>query len=97
MSRRPTTVFDFAANMMRLTLEAQEVVALRMLKFASGGVGLESEFTRMFAEKARAVVDAQIEAGLSALSGQPHLAPARAVALYRRRVRANQRRLSRGG
>jgi hypothetical protein len=91
------SVLDLAANLMRLGLEAQEVVALRMLKFASGGADLESEFARMFSEKAGAAIDAQVEAGRSALSGQAHLAPARAVALYRRRVRANHRRLSRGG
>jgi hypothetical protein len=97
MSRRPPSVFDLAANMMRLGIEAQGVIALRMMKFAAGGAGVESEFSRMFAEKALAVVDAQIEASLSALTGQPHLVPARTVALYRRRVRANHRRLIREG
>ncbi len=97
MSHRPASFFDLAANMMRLTVEAQGVIALRMMKFAGGGAGLESEFNRMFAEKALAIVDAQVEASLSVFTGQLHLAPARTVALYRRRVRANHRRLSRGG
>lgn len=97
MSRRPHSVLDLAVNMMRLGIEAQGVIALRMMKFAAGGVGVESEFNRMFAEKALAVVDAQIEASLGALTGQSHLVPARTVALYRRRVRANHRRLIREG
>ncbi|HEY5072146.1 MAG TPA: hypothetical protein VII63_08950 [Caulobacteraceae bacterium] len=94
MSRRRRSFLDLGVDLMRLGMEAQGVVALRMMRFATGGVGLENELSLMFAEKARAAVDVQIEAGLTTLSGRPHLAPARAVALYRRRVRANQRRLS---
>jgi hypothetical protein len=97
MSRRAPSPFDLFADSMRLAVESQGVIALRMLKFAGGGAGAQDEFHRMFAEKALAVVEAQVEAGLSAITGQPQLAPARAVALYRRRVRANQRRLLRGG
>jgi hypothetical protein len=31
------------------------------------------------------------------IAGEGHLAPARALALYRRRIQANQRRLAKGG
>jgi hypothetical protein len=51
----------------------------------------------MVSEKAQAVLDAQVVLATSVMSGQGHLAPARAVALYRRRVKANQRRLLNGG
>ena len=95
MSRRPPSWFDLTANMMRLAVESQGVVALRMMKLASGDADVGREFNLMFAEKAQAAIDAHMEAGVTALAGRPDLAPARALALYRRRVRANHRRLSR--
>ena len=95
MSRRPPSWLDLTTNMMRLAMEAQAVVALRMMKFAAGGSGLGVEFNLMFSEKAQAALDAQLAAGVTTLTGRPDLAPARAVALYRRRVRANHRRLTR--
>ena len=75
-------------------LEAQQVIALRMWKAASGGVAAVAEAERMVTEKAQAAIDAQRILATSALAGAPHLGPERAVALYRRRVRANRRRLS---
>ena len=51
----------------------------------------------MISEKTRAALDAQLQIGMSAMSGRLDLAPARAIALYRRRVRANQPRLRAGG
>jgi hypothetical protein len=51
----------------------------------------------MISEKTEAALDAQLQIGRSAMSGRLDLAPARAIALYRRRVRANQRRLRGGG
>jgi len=49
------------------------------------------------AEKGKAAWDANLMLTKSLLTGEGHLAPARAVALYRRRVNANKRRLARGG
>jgi hypothetical protein len=51
----------------------------------------------MITEKAKAAMDAQFLFASSLMAGQGALAPARAVALLRRRVQANQRRLTRGG
>jgi hypothetical protein len=96
MARRTRSLFQLPLDAMRLGIEAQSVIALRMMKVAAGGPAAQREINLMVAEKTRAAVDVQLEAGLSVLSGKAHLAPARTVALYRRRVRANQRRLTKG-
>lgn len=75
-------------------VEAQQVIALRMWKAAMGGAAAVGEAERMVTEKAQAAFDAQRIIASSAMAGAPHLAAERAVALYRRRVRANRRRLS---
>jgi hypothetical protein len=97
MARRGPSWFDLSTSAMQLGLEAQSVIALRMMKLAAGGAAAEAEFSRMVSEKTEAALDAQVEIGKSAISGRLDLAPGRAIALYRRRVRANRRRLSAGG
>ena len=97
MSRRKASWFDLPMSAMQLGLEAQSVIALRMMKVAAGGAAAEAECRRVISEKTEAALDTQMQVGLSAMSGRLDLAPARAIALYRRRVRANQRRLSAGG
>jgi len=97
MSRRTASWFDLSMSAMQLGLEAQSVIALRLMKVAAGGAAAEAECQRMVSEKTQAALDAQWQIGKSAMSGRLDLAPARAIALYRRRVRANQRRLIAGG
>ncbi len=77
--------------------EAQQVIALRMWKAGMGGAAAVGEAERMVTEKAQAAFDAQRILATSALAGAAHLGPERAVALYRRRVRANRRRLTAAG
>jgi hypothetical protein len=69
-----------------LAMEAQEVIFLRMLKLAAGGPQAASEASRMITEKAAAGA-----AAATALfsGGSPH----RITADYRRKVKANARRL----
>jgi hypothetical protein len=81
---------------MRLGIEAQNVIGLRMSKVARGGILARDETQLMIAEKSKAAWDANVILTRSLLTGEGHLAPGRTLALYRRRVRANQRRLSRG-
>ena len=88
--------FKLSRDTIMLGLEAQSVIGLRLMKAAMGGEAAQREVTLMITEKAQAIVDAQRVLAESALAGQPHLGPGRAVALYRRRVQANQRRLGRG-
>jgi len=97
MARRNSSWLGLSMSAMQLGLEAQSVIALRMMKMAAGGAAAEAEVQRMISEKTQAALDAQLKIGMSAMSGRLDLAPARAIALYRRRVRANQRRLRAGG
>jgi hypothetical protein len=89
--------FSLSMDAMRLGFEAQSVIGLRLAKAAWGGAAAQDEAQLMVCEKTQAAIDAQVVLATSLLSGQGHLGPARAVALYRRRVKANQRRLLGGG
>lgn len=72
-----------------LAFEAQSVIALRMATLAAGGSAAQAEAQRMVSEK----VFAAGEAAMQLATGASHGA---VVAGYRRKVRANHRRLSRG-
>jgi hypothetical protein len=88
----PWLTLSFRA--VQMGIEAQSVVALRMLRFASGGA--RSEATRMVAEKVAAAAKAQAVAAAAAVSGRkPHIIAGKALNVYKKRVRANKRRLSR--
>lgn len=78
-----------------LGAEASQVIALRMAKLAAGGADAAAETERMVSEKMTAAVAVQTQLVLGAMTGSAHAGPTRAVALYRRKVRANRRRLAR--
>jgi hypothetical protein len=83
-------------KVLQLGIEAQNVVALRMMRLASGGVGTEAEMNRMIVEKTAAVAEAQFAAATAAAAGNAdHVVANKALAVFRKRVRANRRRLSR--
>jgi hypothetical protein len=75
----------FDANL--LALEAQQVIALRMMKLSLGGPTGSREARRMLSEKVLAAgqVGIKIASGGSGHSVVKH---------YRRKVRANRRRLT---
>ena len=80
----------------RFAVDAQWVIALRMMRIAAGGPGALSEAQRMIVEKAAALALAQAEAGAALMTGASLAAAGNRAALsFRRRVRANRRRLSR--
>jgi hypothetical protein len=80
-----------------LALEAQGVIAMRLMKIAEGGPEADAECQRMVSEKFAAASAAQAAATAALASGQSFETAARlALAPIRRRVRANLRRLSRG-
>lgn len=87
-------LLDLTVDTARLGCESSDVIGLRLALAARGGPGAHAEFTRMFSEKAQAVMDAHFVVAGSVMGGEAHLAPARAVALYRRRVQDNHRRLT---
>jgi hypothetical protein len=81
----------------QLALEANTVIGLRMMKAAAGGPAAELEASRMVTEKVAAAFDLQAQLVSAVLTGAHAGAPSKAVAMYRRKVRANRRRLLKGG
>ncbi len=75
-------------------LEASTVVGLRTLKIAAGGPAGHAEAQGMVAEKVQAAVDWQIKAMTGGLGLTASGAAAKTLNHYRRKVRANRRRLS---
>lgn len=75
------------------TLEAQQVIALRMAKLMAGGEAAARKSHRMVAEKASTALRVQSDAAIAAMTGASAAIPKRTVAAYRRKVRANRRRL----
>jgi hypothetical protein len=80
----------------RLALEANAVIARRTLMFATGGAGAQAEASLMVAEKIDAALALQALAFTGGLGATPQQAARKTLAHYRRKVRANRRRLSRG-
>jgi hypothetical protein len=96
MARRknPWVALGFDAWM--LGLEASTVIGLRTLKLAAGGDSAAAEATRMVSEKLAAAAELQALAATGALGMTAPRAAAKTLAHYRRKVRANRRRLSKG-
>jgi hypothetical protein len=88
--RWPVLPFDF----WRAGLEAQQVIGLRIAKIARGGRAATAETRRMLSEKAAAALEAQLLAAAALFAGRAASIPARTLALYRRKMRANRRRPS---
>ncbi|MDB5418458.1 MAG: hypothetical protein JWP50_1877 [Phenylobacterium sp.] len=86
---------NLAVDGWRLAAESQTVIALRMMKLAAGDGAAAAEAQLMIHEKILAAGEAQSQMIADAMTGSAHLAPRRALAHYRRKVRANRRRLTR--
>jgi hypothetical protein len=75
--------------------DAQNVVALRLLRLAAGGARAEAEASHMVGEKILAAGEAQVTAAAAAMRGRrKHVIVGKALNIYRKRIRANRRRLS---
>ena len=94
MARSRNPWFGIGMSAWSLGLEAQAVIGLRTLKIAAGGAAGEAEARRMVAEKIDAGVALQTLAVTGGLGFTPHGAAAKTLTHYRRKVRANRRRLS---
>ena len=93
MKRRSRSLFALSTSAFQLGLEAQQVIGLRMMKAAVGGPSAQTEAARMVSEKTEAALQVQALAITGLMTGAAHLTPARTLALYRRKVQANRRRL----
>jgi hypothetical protein len=79
-----------------LGLEASSVIGLRAMKIAAGGPPGEAEARRMVSEKVEAAAALQTLALTGALGFTAPAVAARTLSHYRRKVRANRRRLAKG-
>ena len=96
MARKRSPSPSFAFDAARLGIEAWMVMGLRLAKLAAGGPAASLEAYRMVAEKSAAAAEAQVAAAMALATGaSPAAAGGKALARYRRRVRANRRRLMR--
>ena len=87
---------SIAQDAMRLGIEAQSVMALRLSGFARREHGWK-EAHRMVAEKAGAFAEVQNAAARSMMiGGKSHQVAKKTLRIYGRRVRANRRRLGGG-
>ena len=80
----------------RLGWEAQNVIMLRMMKLAIGGAPAGREANRIVQEKIAAAGEAALAAAsVAASAGWRPKAARKVLRVYKKRVRANKRRLSR--
>jgi len=81
---------------MQLGFDAQNVIALRMMRFAVGGARAQNEARHMVVEKVAAGVEAQGTAISGIIAGRKDAVIAgKVLRTLRKQVRANKRRLSR--
>lgn len=87
--------FETWFEALRFAAEVQRVMALRMVRFAAPDASTAGEMATMIGEKTAAFAEAQFAAGAALAGGHSvETALRRAYRPYRRRVRANHRRLS---
>jgi hypothetical protein len=91
-SRNPWLRIGFDA--WALAFEASSVIGLRAMRIAAGGASAEDETRRMVSEKIEAGMALQLKALSCALGPTAPVAAARTLQHYRRKVRANRRRLA---
>jgi hypothetical protein len=88
--------FALTFKTIQLGLDAQSVIALRMMRLASGGATAEAEMSRMVIDKAEAIAEAQGAATAAVMAGsKDYVVAGKTLDVFRKRVRANKRRLSR--
>jgi hypothetical protein len=76
-----------------LAIEAQQVIAMRLTKMALGGPHVQREAELMVSEKLAAMAESGQLLMTAAFGGEHDLGAGKVVRLYRRKVRANRRRL----
>ena len=93
MSRKQFSWLHLSLNAWQASLEAQQVISLRLALLAGGSASAGPEAARMVSEKMSTALEVQHAAAVAAMTGNAGMIPARIVAIYRRKIRANRRRL----
>ncbi|WP_066724730.1 hypothetical protein [Sphingomonas pituitosa] len=76
-----------------LSMEASTVIGLRMAKLAAGGPNAAAEAQHMVTEKMQAAWELQVAAVTGRLGSTPEAQASKTLRHYRRKVRANAKRL----
>lgn len=94
MARKRNPYMRLGWDAWMLGAEAATVMGLRTMKIAAGGAAGEREARRMVSEKVEAAQALQLMALTGALGVTAPGAADKTIKHYRRKVRANRRRLS---
>jgi hypothetical protein len=92
--KRRASLFGLWADTLTLGLEAQMVIGLRLATVAAGGPKAQAECRRMVSEKMLAALEAQGHVLTGLLTGAGGSTHRKVLGTYRRRVRANRKRLT---
>jgi hypothetical protein len=84
---------EMAMQSTMLAIESQQVIAMRLTKFAMGGPGVQREAELMISEKMESLAQASQMMVMAALGGKQDFGASKVVHHYRQKVRANVRRL----
>jgi hypothetical protein len=79
----------------QLGFDAQNVIALRMLRFATGDARAQNELRRVVAEKIESAAEVQGTAISAIITGHKDAVAGKVLRVLKKRVHANKRRLSR--
>jgi hypothetical protein len=90
-SASPYGWWQVGLDMWMLGVESSSVIGMRAMRLAAGDT---REAERMVSEKLAAVTELGMQMMTGDLGSAPRPAARKAIAQYRRRVRANRRRLS---
>jgi hypothetical protein len=97
----PKTMFSMmtpwtqmAMDSTMLAIESQQVIAMRLTKFAMGGPDVDREAQLMVSEKMESLAKVGEMMMLAAIGGQHDMGAGRVVKHYRHKVRANAKRLA---
>src|SRR5580692_9741492 len=86
--------FALSLQTAKLSWEAQNVIALRVMRMATQPAHSQTEARRMVTEKVAALGEAQVAATAAAMKGgNNHRVAKKVLGVYGKRVRANKRRL----
>lgn len=88
--------FDVWLDTWSLGLEASSVIGLRVMKIAAGGAAGQAEAQRMVSEKIDANLALQAQAITGGLGISPLGVAAKTLRHYKKKVRANRKRLAAG-
>jgi hypothetical protein len=72
------------------------MIALRLMRLAGGGAAGVKEARLMVTDKMAALTEAQLAAAATFLTGDGHKIPDKILQVFKKRIRANKGRLSRG-